>query len=180
MPRPSELAQGPRDSALAASEIQKTILRERACLPKALNGEPIACSDPRAITTRKHMKQELCVPVRHLLTVSVCDVHDGVPLATAIAPYRQMIAFLQLTQPQSRPRELSQLELEETKAQGELDIAQHKVRATPDGPDALRAVIAALARYEAAAEALRQHYETRLMIAAGTTQRPRAVELATR
>lgn len=176
MARPSELAEVTRDPIHAASEIQAQVRNERACLPHALNGEPKACSDPRATSIRKKMQQSLCAPVRHLLIVSACDVRDGVPLATAVEPYRQMIAFLHLQKQRMRPRDLAQLELDETKAQGEVDLAQHKVRATPDDPAALRGVISALAHYETASEALRMHYETRLMIAAGTTQRP--MELA--
>lgn len=175
MPRTSAVLEVPSQVALAANEIQHCILGERKALPKELNGSPMKPTDPRAIVTRKHMQQGLCAPVRHLLTVSSCDVRDGVSLATASEPYRQMIAFLHLVKPASRPRDLPVLELEETKAQGELDVAQCIVRKNPDSPEALRAVIAALANYETAAEALRHHYEARLMIAAGTTQRPMQV-----
>lgn len=160
------------DPLLVASEIQRGILRERAHLPKALNGSPMKPSDPRAVVTRKHMQQGLCAPMRHLLIVSGCDVADGVPVATAAEPYRQAIAYLTLVAKPARPRDLAQLWLDETRTQGELDVAQNRVRETPDEPNALRAVIAAHVAYETASEALRHHYEARLMIAAGTTRRP--------
>jgi hypothetical protein len=178
MSRTSEFAGVPTDPVPVANELQHFILRERACLPKALNNSPTKPSDPRAIVTRKHMQQGLCLPMRHLLIVSGCDVADGVPVATAAEPYRQAIQFLHLVKSPTRPRDLAVLEMDETKAQGALDIAQHKVRAMPDQPDALRAVIDALAEYETAAEALRHHYEARLMIAAGTTRR--AMEIVAR
>lgn len=178
MASPQHVAEVHRDPAIAANEITRAILTERAGLPKALNGEPVKPSDKRAAVTRKHMQQSLCTPVRHLLLVSGTDIRDGVPLATVAEPYRQMIAYLELCANPARPRELAALELAETKAQGQLDLAQHKARATPDDPTALRAVIGALTDYETTAAALRQHYETRLMIAAGSTTTPaRAIEV---
>jgi hypothetical protein len=178
MPRTSERVQVHPDPLLVASEIQYRIRRERDCLPKALNGSPMLPSDPRAIVTRKHMQQSLCTPVRHLLIVSGCDVADGVPVETAAEPYRQMISYLHLVKAPTRPRDLAALELEETKAQGALDLAQHRARATPDDPAALHTVIDALASYETTAEALRHHYEARLMIAVGSTRR--AMEVVAR
>lgn len=178
MPSTSELAGVRPDPVLVASELSRGILRERACLPKELNGSPMRPSDPRAIVTRKHMQQGLCVPMRHLLIVSGCDVADGVPVATAAEPYRQAIQYLHLVKSPARPRDLPVLEMDETKGQGAVDVAQHRVRLMPDDPTALRAVIDALAQYETAMEALRHHYEVRLMIAAGTTRR--AMEVVAR
>lgn len=172
----SDFVEVPRDPIVAASLITQDILGERSCLPKALNNSPMLPTDARAVSLRKKMQQAQCAPVRSLMIVSGCDVADGVPVAIASKPYRQIIAYLHVCAKPERPRDLSVLHLAETRAQGRCDLAELRVRETPDDPAALREAIDAHAEYETASEALRHHYEARLMIAAGSTQR--AVRLA--
>lgn len=172
MPSTSHHLEVSLDPLAVASDIQTDYLNERVGLPKAMNGSPIPCSDPRAISLRKKIQQGTCAPVRHMLLISKCDLRDGVALERVIAPYQRIIEFLHLCANPVRPRDLALLHTDETKAEGELNVAQLKVRETPDDPSALRAVIAASIKYESAHAALRRHYETRLLIAVGSTQRP--------
>jgi hypothetical protein len=175
MPSTSEHTGDRRDPGPAAHDIQRAILTTRDGLPHAMNGRPERPSDPRAQQIRKHMQQGLAAPVRHLLTVSACDLADGVPLATVLAPYRQMIAYLELCADPTAPRDLSVLLRAETRAQGRLDLAQLKMLTAPNDRDVLADVAKASAEYETAHDAVRRHVEARLMIVAGSTRRPMEV-----
>lgn len=65
-------------------------------LPHVLNGRSKAPSDSLAARYRKDIVQSYKHPFRHLYTISACDLRDGVPFSEVVAPYRRLIALLEV------------------------------------------------------------------------------------
>jgi DnaJ-domain-containing protein 1 len=146
MPRTSALAVDPVLDAFE-TEVLRLLLTQRECLPHARNGQPQAPSDAYAAQVAKDMGQGRSREVRRLLALMLCNVRDGVPLETVKLVTRRLEAACEHVAGAPRLRPLTVLNRRETREQCLLDLAQLRVQANEEDPDALTALIAHCAQY---------------------------------
>lgn len=125
-------------------QLNDLLLGGRNSLPRGLNGRSEVAPPPRVAQTRKHIRQGLSCPFRHLLDVSSADVADGVPLSEVLAPYHRMIAYLEhlaADQHIARERPVPVLLLKAQKEIGEYELAALRLANSPESVAAAEAVI---------------------------------------
>jgi hypothetical protein len=134
-----------RTLGMIADDITSLLLQGRSVLPKAINNRPIRPSSDYVVNVRADMAKGRSQEIKRLLAVGLCDVRDGVPFDLVAAPYRQILAHLEVAsaaecarQPE---RSMAVLLRRETRAQGRLDIAQLRVVETPTCHNALTTVL---------------------------------------
>lgn len=147
-----------------------TLLHDaRATLPTQLNGRPKAPSDPYAAQVRKEITQGRSQEFKRLYAVLACDLCDGVPLPTVLAPLRRMIAQLTTTHEQrtkdAATRPIMTLIRCETAAQAQLDLAQLRLCAQPGSRAALVEAVRCATGYSAILDELVSACERQMAVA---------------
>lgn len=79
-----------------AQDLLSLVISARDALPHAPNGQPPAPSSTYVANVRREMKQGRSQEFRRLYAVAACDLADGVPFSEVIAPYRRLIAQLEV------------------------------------------------------------------------------------
>jgi hypothetical protein len=127
--------------ATIADMINQALLNTRDTLPKERNGRPMAPSDARAAQIRKDIGQGRATPVQQLLTVTECDIADGVPLDRALAPILQLVAHLEREERHHMDRPLMTLVRAETRMHCRTSLAELRAVDSPASLDALSDVV---------------------------------------
>lgn len=123
-------------------ELNDLLLNGRGnTLPHVLNGRSAAPSDDKAARYRKDIVQQIKHPFAQLYVISACDLADGVPFSEAVAPYRRLIALLEVVAVagalKKPDRPTPTLMRKATKEFSEFAVAGLTVVERPDSADAL-------------------------------------------
>lgn len=158
-----------------ASDLNDLLRAQRRSLPLSANNTPIPPSDPQAAEILKQIGQGRSKEFERLLTVMLCNLHDGVPFSLVTAPLRRMLTHLEVESKlieASRKRErgpvavkpLAGLMRRETREQSRLDLAQLKLAESPESVEALREVVDAANQYRPELDALTSTCEEKLAL----------------
>lgn len=142
----------------AAESLRLQAWRCRDSLPTAGNNRPPTPSNPFAAYVRTNMgRSDVSDWTLQALAWADGELEDKVPATEVLAVFTQLLhevearviaraAIVEF----DRPLDVHRESFRETKAEWRLNVAQEKVVANPDDPDALSAVIALVPQYETA------------------------------
>lgn len=128
-----------------AQDLTNLVVNARASLPHERNGRPFAPSDQYAANVRREMRQGRSAEFKRLLAVAQCDLRDGVPFSEVCAPYRRLIAQLEVVAVagalKKPDRPTPTLMRKATKEFSEFAVASLTLVERPDSREAAEAVL---------------------------------------